>query len=114
MIAPARVASASTLAGCPVAAGTPLLLPFPAANRDPALFDRADEVLLDRSPNRQIAFGYVPHVCLGQSLARLELTCFFRELLARVEHIELAGEPRWTESSFVGGVKSLPVRYRMR
>ena len=65
-----------------------------------------------RKPNRQLAFGTGPHVCLGQYLARFEP--FFRELLARVEHIELAGEPRVVEGSFVGGVKYLPVRYRMR
>ena len=61
-----------------------------------------------------IAFGFGAHVCLGQHLARLEITALFRELLARVQHVELAGEPRFAQSTFVGGLKSLPIRYRMK
>ena len=65
-------------------------------------------------PFPHLAFGTGPHVCLGQYLARLELSSFFGELLNQVEHIELAGTPRFVEGSFVGGVKALPVRYRLR
>jgi cytochrome P450 len=103
-----------TLAGAQIKAGDVLLLSYPSANRDEAVFDEPHQFRIDRKPNRQIAFGFGPHVCLGQYLARLEVTVFLRELLARVDHIELAGEPRYVEGTFVGGVKHLPVRYRMR
>lgn len=98
------------LGGCPVRAGQPLLLPFPAANRDPALFDRADEVLLDRSPNRHVAFGVGIHRCLGSHLARLEVTVAVERFLARVERFELAAEGavRWSAGQ-VRGPRELPL-----
>ena len=61
-----------------------------------------------------MAFGFGAHVCLGQHLARLEMSALFRELLRRVDHMELNGEPLYTQSTFVGGLKSLPIRYRMK
>lgn len=102
------------IAGKQVKAGDVLLLSYPSANRDSTMFNDAQTFRIDRKPNRQLAFGTGPHVCLGQYLARFELTAFFRELLARVGHIELAGTPRFVEGSFVGGVKYLPVRYTMK
>lgn len=107
----AREAAVDTeLAGCPVRAGEPLLLPFPAANRDPALFDRADEVLLDRSPNRHVAFGVGIHRCLGSHLARLEVTVAVERFLAGVERFELAdpGAVRWSTGQ-VRGPRELPL-----
>ena len=101
------------IAGKRVRAGDHLMMSYPSASFDEAVFGDPFSFRVDRKPNRQLAFGTGPHVCLGQYLARFELTAFFRELLARVEHIELAGTPRFVEGSFVGGVKSLPVRYRM-
>ena len=53
-------------------------------------------------------------MCLGQHLAILEVETFFRELLPRLEHIEPTGEPAGVQAIFVGGLKSLPVRYRFR
>ena len=102
------------VAGKQVKAGDYLMMSYPSASFDEAVFGDPFKFRIDRKPNRHLAFGTGPHVCLGQYLARFELTAFFRELLARVEHIELAGEPRFVEGSFVGGVKYLPVRYRMR
>ena len=110
----AREAAVDTeLAGCPVAAGTPLLLPFPAANRDPALFERADEVVLDRSPNRHVAFGVGIHRCLGSHLARLELTVAVERFLARVPSFEVAdpGAVRWSTGQ-VRGPRTLPLALR--
>ena len=107
----AREAMVDTeLAGCPVAAGTPLLLPFPAANRDPALFDRADEVLLDRSPNRHVAFGVGIHRCLGSHLARLEVTVAVERFLARIPSFTVADESavRWSTGQ-VRGPRVLPL-----
>lgn len=99
------------LGGCPVRAGEPLLLPFPAANRDPELFDRPDEVLLDRSPNRHVAFGVGIHRCLGSHLARLEVTVAVERFLARTSSFELADPAavRWSTGQ-VRGPRALPVR----
>lgn len=102
------------IAGKQVKAGDLLLMSYPSASFDEAIYEDPFAFRLDRRPNRHLAFGTGPHVCLGQYLARFELSSFFRELLDRVEHIELAGEPRFVEGSFVGGVKHLPVAYRMR
>ena len=94
--------------------GDIMMLNYPSANRDEDVFGDPFQFRIDRKPNRHLAFGTGPHVCLGQYLARFELVSFFRELLGRVDHIELAGTPRRTEGSFVSGVKYLPVRYQMR
>jgi len=100
------------LAGKEVKAGDLLLLSFPSGSFDEAIYEDPYRFRIDRRPNRHLAFGTGPHVCLGQYLARQELTSFFRELLDRIEYVELAGAPRFVEGSFVGGVKCLPVRYR--
>ncbi len=101
------------VAGKRVKAGDLLLLSFPSGSFDEALYDDPFTFRVDRRPNRHLAFGTGPHVCLGQYLARFELSSFFSEFLDRVEEIELSGTPRFVEGSFVGGVKFLPVRYRM-
>ncbi len=102
----------TALGGCPVAAGTPLLLPFPAANRDPDLFERADEVILDRSPNRHVSFGVGIHRCLGSHLARLEVSVAVERLLARTRLVTLADPAavRWSAGQ-VRGPRALPVTF---
>ena len=102
------------VAGKSVKAGDLLLLSFPSGSFDEAIYEDPYTFRIDRRPNRHLAFGTGPHVCLGQYLARYELSSFFTELLRRVEHLELAGTPRFVEGSFVGGVKFLPVRYRLK
>ncbi len=110
-----RTASADcTVGGVDIAAGESCALWYPSANRDEAVFDAPFSFRVDRPEVRHLAFGYGAHVCLGQHLARMEMTAFFKELLRRVEHLELAGQPRYSQSLFVGGLKSLPIRYRMR
>ena len=94
-----------------IRAGDWLMLSYLSANRDEAVFERPFEFEVDRQPNKQLAFGYGPHVCLGQHLARLEMRILFEELLPRLKAIELAGHPRWTQSSFVSGPKTVPLRY---
>ena len=103
-----------TVAGVDIAAGESCALWYPSANRDEAVFDDPFKFRVDRPDVRHLAFGYGAHVCLGQHLARMEMAAFYKELLARVERIELAGEPRYSQSLFVGGLKNLPIRYRMR
>lgn len=99
-----------TVGGCPMRAGDPLLLPFPAANRDPAAFDDPDTVRLDRQPNRHLAFGVGIHRCLGSHLARLEVRLSVERLLARVPAFELADPTAVTWSSGqVRGPRTLPL-----
>ena len=76
--------------GCPMKQDDWVLLPFPAANRDPEVFERADEVVIDRLENRHAAFGLGIHRCLGSNLARLELRVAIEEFLARIPDFELA------------------------
>ena len=99
--------------GQAIAAGESCTLWYPSANRDEAVFEAPFEFRVDRQDAKHLAFGYGAHVCLGQHLARMEISAFYRELLSRVETVELAGEPRFKEATFVGGLKSLPIRYRM-
>ncbi len=88
-----------------------VLLPFPAANRDPDAFDRADEFVIDRARNRHLAFGLGIHRCLGSNLARMELTVAIDEWLRRIPEFELADPDavRWSGGQ-VRGPRSLPVR----
>ena len=88
-----------------------VLLPFPAANRDPEVFDRADEVLIDRDLNRHLAFGLGIHRCLGSNLARMELTVALECWMARFPEFELADAAgvRWSAGQ-VRGPRSLPLR----
>ena len=76
--------------GCPMKKGDKLLLNFPAANRDPSVFDHADEVRLDRQENRHVAFGSGIHRCAGSNLARMELRVALEEWLKRVPVFHLA------------------------
>jgi cytochrome P450 len=102
------------LRGKHIRAGDNVALWFPAANRDESVIADANVLDIERDPKIHLAFGYGSHMCLGQHLATLEVARFFRELLPRLQHIELAGEPDWVQAIFVGGLKSLPVRYQFR
>jgi cytochrome P450 len=90
-----------------------LMINYVAANHDPAQFDDPRKFDASRSPNRHLAFGAGAHQCLGLHLARLEMRILFNELLDRIETLELAGEPKRAKSTFVGGLKSLPIRYSL-
>ena len=100
-----------TLQGKKLKAGENLCLWYPSANRDSEAIDHPDVFDIERDNRNQLAFGYGGHMCLGQHLAVLEVEIFFRELLSRLEHIELAADPEWVQAIFVGGLKSMPVRY---
>jgi cholest-4-en-3-one 26-monooxygenase len=100
--------------GTKIRAGQNLCLFYPSANRDEEVFDEPFAFRVDRSPNRHIAFGIGEHFCLGANLARLELRVVFRHLIERVDEIELAGPVERLHSSFLGGIKRMPVRWRIR
>jgi cytochrome P450 len=87
-----------------------LMINYVAANHDPAQFDNPRKFDAARSPNRHLAFGAGAHQCLGLHLARLEMRILFEALLDRIDAIELAGEPARSKSTFVGGLKTLPLK----
>lgn len=97
-----------------VKAGDSMCLFYPSANRDEAVFDDPDVFRVDRRPNPHLGFGIGEHFCLGANLARLELRVIFRELALRLEEVELAGRYERVRSSFLGGVKRMPIRFRLR
>ncbi|MGI9624001.1 MAG: cytochrome P450 [Acidimicrobiales bacterium] len=99
------------LGGCPVKKGDWILLPFPAANRDPDAFERAEEVVLDRQQNRHGAFGLGIHRCLGSNLARMELRVALEVWLDRIPDYELADPDsvRWSTGQ-IRGPRELPIR----
>ncbi len=97
--------------GCPMKKDDWVLLPFPAANRDPAFFDRADEVILDREENRHAAFGLGIHRCVGSNLARMELRVALEVWLERFPVFSLDDPAAVTWSGGqVRGPRQLPVR----
>ena len=100
----------SEVAGQPIAAGDKVAMIYTSANRDEAVFDDPQAFDITRNPNPHLSFGIGTHFCLGVHLARLEGRVFFEELLARFEHVELAGEPRRQRSNLNNALKSLPVR----
>jgi cytochrome P450 len=105
---------AYAIGGVTVEAGQQVLLMYPSANRDESEFDRPFDFDITRTPNRHVAFGAGVHFCLGATLARMETQAIFAELLPRLEHIEPAGPVEGVASTFVSGLKRLPIRYRLR
>lgn len=100
--------------GRSIKAGQNMCLFYPSANRDEECFEDPFRFRIDRDPNPHVAFGIGEHVCLGANLARLELKSAFRTLIPRLEHIEVTGEVERLRSSFVGGIKRMPIRYKLR
>jgi len=106
------------LGGQRIREGDRMLLLYPSANRDAAVFEEPDEFRIDRSPNDHLAFGgYGRHHCLGAQLARLELRVLFEELLDRLDQIELVDADRplpRRRGNFVLGLEEMPIRFRVR
>ena len=109
-----RSASADAeLRGRKIKQGDWLMLCYASGNRDEDVFPNSDKFDIDRTPNRQLAFGMGAHLCLGQHLARMEMRILYEELLPRLKSVKLAGEPRYTESAFVNGLKALPIAFAL-
>jgi cytochrome P450 len=98
------------IAGVPIKEGDRITMWNVSANRDETVFADPDRFRPDRAPNKHVTFGSGRHFCIGARVARLELTAFLTELLARVDRIELTGEPRFNSSNFTWGLRTLPVR----
>jgi cytochrome P450 len=98
--------------GCPMKAGDRVLLPFPAANRDPEAFEDADRVIIDRERNRHIAFGIGIHRCAGSNLARMELRVALEEWMKAIPEFELdRSRPMLWAGGQVRGPRALPVLF---
>ncbi len=104
----------TTVRGVPIAAGESVLLSYVSGNRDEEVFDDPFRFDVARDPNKHIAFGYGVHFCLGAALARMEVNSFFTELLPRLDSVELTGRPEHIATTFVGGLKHLPIRYSLK
>jgi len=107
-----EVMKETVISGCPIKPGNMVLLSFPAANRDPAVFADADKVVIDRKQNPHAAFGLGIHRCVGSNLARMEMTVAIQEWLKRIPHFRLnpAGKVTWSEGT-VRGPRQLPVLF---
>jgi cytochrome P450 len=104
----------TTVRGVPIAKGESVYLAYVSGNRDEEVFADPFRFDVGRDPNKHLSFGYGVHFCLGAALARMEVNSLFTELIPRLESIELAGEPELSATTFVGGLKHLPVRYSLR
>lgn len=110
-----RTATAdTTVRGVPIAKGESVYLAYVSGNRDEEVFANPHRFDVARDPNKHLAFGYGVHFCLGAALARMEMNSLFTELLSRLDSIELAGTPELSATTFVGGLKHLPIRYSLR
>jgi cytochrome P450 len=108
----ARVATTDTeIDGCPVTAGDWVAMGIPSANRDPSVYARPDEVLIDRVPNRHATFGLGVHRCLGSNLARMEVAVAIEEWMARFPGFELIDDAAVTYSAGqIRGPRTVPAR----
>jgi cytochrome P450 len=94
-----------------IAAGRPVFVAIGGANRDPQVFERPDEFLIDRpEPGRHLSFSLGLHHCLGAALARLEGRIAIEELTRRYPALELAGPPTRRSQLVLRGFESVPVR----
>ena len=99
-----EVMKETTVSGCPIKPGNMVLLSFPAANRDPAVFPDADKVIIDRKENRHAAFGLGIHRCIGSNLARMEMLVAIEEWLKRIPDFRLdpSRAVAWSEGTVRG------------
>ncbi len=101
------------LGGRQLRAGDWLMLCYASANRDETVFEDPFTFNIDRSPNKHLAFGYGPHLCLGQHLAKMEMRILLEELLPKLKSVQLNGEAKLSESFFVNGLKTLPIQFEL-
>lgn len=110
-----RIVAADTeLAGTALRAGDRVALIYPAANRDPAVFDRSDEFDIGRDPNPHLAFGHGTHFCLGANLARIELRLLFEELTQRMTNLRVVSEPDIEPNIFARAVRAFTMGFDER
>jgi cholest-4-en-3-one 26-monooxygenase len=98
--------------GVHIKAGDKVVIYYTSANRDESVFADPSAFDIGREPNAHVGFGGGgPHFCLGRHLAKLEIECLYRSLIARVERVELTAPPRRLRSNFINGIKEMTVRF---
>jgi cytochrome P450 len=102
----------TTISGTTIEPGPIVLTLMAAANRDPEEFPRPEELLLNRTPNRHLSFGWGPHSCLGAVFGRLAVRELVRGLLAAPQRLRLAGVPTRRRTATVRSLDALPVTFR--
>jgi len=103
------------LQGREIPAGAVLYVGLASANRDPRRWNDADRVVVDRpDASEHLQFGAGAHSCLGAHLARLQAERMIDAVLDRFEHLELDGDPVWSNRMFIRGLQSLPLRVQVR
>lgn len=100
--------------GQPIAAGDRIIMLYPSANRDEAVFENPSEFDIHRNPNPHLSFGFGTHLCIGANLARLVLTTVFRELSGRATGLSVVSEPDVEANIFARAVKSFQIRVTPR
>ena len=100
-------------AGRKMSKGDWLMLCYASGNRDEEVFEAPDEFRVERSPNKHLAFGYGAHLCLGQHLAKMEMRILWEELLPRLKSVQLDGAAALSQSVFVNGPKTVPIKFEM-
>lgn len=107
-----RTATRDTvLGGQEIRAGDKVVVWEMSANRDEAIFDAPFEFRIDRAPNNHVGFGHGPHFCLGANLARLEVDVMLNAVLDRWHEIEATGEPTYTRTNRLSGLRTLPIAF---
>ena len=107
-----RTATTDTvLGGQPIRAGDKVVVWEMSANRDEAVFDEPFRFRIDRVPNNHVGFGHGPHFCLGANLARLEIDVMLNAVLDRWHDIEATGQPTWTRTNRLSGLRTLPIAF---
>jgi len=104
---------ATEFAGRSLAKDDWMMLCYASGNRDEDVFDDPAAFQIERKPNKHLAFGYGAHLCLGQHLAKMEMRILWEEMLPRIKSLELNGQPRNSQATFVSGPKTLPIRFEM-
>ncbi len=104
-----RIKNDTVVGGCQYKAGEMVLLPFPAANRDPGFIADPNKILIDRKENRHAAFGLGIHRCIGSNLARMELKVALEEWLRRIPDFTLDGAVTWSAGQ-VRGPRRVPLK----
>lgn len=99
------------LRGQEIKAGDKVVLYYPSGNHDEEVFANADEFDVGRTPNEHLSFGMGQHVCIGSTLARLEIKLMFEQLLARFPNLRVTGPIERYRSNFVSGIRTMPVEY---
>ena len=101
--------------GKQIKAGDQILMWYLSGNRDESVFERGEELIIDRANARNhLSFGFGIHRCMGNRVAELQLRVLWEEIMKRFDNVEVVGEPTRTFSSFVRGYTDLPVRLHKR